>query len=102
ACCASCDETVHVAILEDADVIYLEELVARLAGIPALIPTALSLLRDAHAHLRVHVAHMVPEGAPIFTVVRRGSSRHPAVQACRAALLQATSRSNRVCGSVRV
>ncbi|MFD9821581.1 hypothetical protein [Streptomyces violascens] len=54
----------HVAILEDADVIYLEELVARLAGIPALIPTALSLLRDAHAHLRVHVAHMEPEGAP--------------------------------------
>jgi DNA-binding transcriptional LysR family regulator len=29
----------------------------------ALIPTALSLLRDAHPHLRVHVTHMEPEGA---------------------------------------
>ncbi|MFD7166778.1 GNAT family N-acetyltransferase [Streptomyces violascens] len=54
----------HLATLEDADVIYLEELLPRLAGIPALIPTALSLLRDAHAHLRVHVTHMEPEGAP--------------------------------------
>lgn len=29
----------------------------------ALVPTALSLLRDAHPHLRVHVTHMEPESA---------------------------------------
>ncbi|MFI6048763.1 LysR substrate-binding domain-containing protein [Streptomyces violascens] len=31
----------------------------------------------------------------IFTVVRRGSSRHPAIEACRNALLQAASPANR-------